>query len=256
MENTMRQRQAFTLVELLVVIGVIALLISMLLPALKKAREAAVRTQCLSNMRQCFMGFELYKTANRGYIPQRSTISGAYNFWPRFLVNGMSGDGKLGHPQYLPLKVVACPANVGFDQITAATEASEFAYGIYAPDAQSEFMQVYDYDDHNPSSGPNNNWYFVQKPGRIRSLNVSAANFIMLADTAMGQYLPGWNFGIWKPDNPHNYDTTIQTIHGTRANVLFYDGHGESLTDKEMRATDSKVQWFKRWNSTASYGIP
>jgi prepilin-type N-terminal cleavage/methylation domain-containing protein/prepilin-type processing-associated H-X9-DG protein len=64
-----RYRTAFTLVEVLVVLGIIAVLVSILAPAVTRAKEQANQTICLSHLHQLGIGFVMYTEANKGYFP-------------------------------------------------------------------------------------------------------------------------------------------------------------------------------------------
>jgi prepilin-type N-terminal cleavage/methylation domain-containing protein/prepilin-type processing-associated H-X9-DG protein len=80
-----RNRYGFTLVELLIVIGIIALLIGILLPALNRARSAANEAVCMSNLHQWGIGLQMYADQNKGSLPLKgpdgSTGAGTSNFF-------------------------------------------------------------------------------------------------------------------------------------------------------------------------------
>lgn len=114
-----RLRRGFTLTELLVVIGLIAILISLLLPVLNKTRVAARSANCLSNLRQLGVGLTMYLSAHRGRLPEYMwytprTPDLAWNgYWLGLLAQDNIKD-----------QVLLCPA--AYEPLDVA---SDFGYG-------------------------------------------------------------------------------------------------------------------------------
>ncbi len=103
----------FTLIELLVVIAIIAILASMLLPTLNKARDKAQSTACVNNLKQISTAIMLY--GNGEWFPPRSGATNADqstpNSWEQFVVSTLGGDGAHANRWNLVAKYLTCPTD-------------------------------------------------------------------------------------------------------------------------------------------------
>lgn len=103
------RRRAFTLVELLVVIAVIAVLVALLLPALAHARETGGAVKCLSNLRQLFIACRAYADENRGWGPALGEPYLALPNWALVVQRAWRQDGATPDQLYATDSVLVCP---------------------------------------------------------------------------------------------------------------------------------------------------
>ena len=125
LEVFVRKRRAFTLVELLVVIGIIALLVGILLPALNRAREQSRSVACKSNMRQIFFALVSYSNENRMWLPIPSNIGETFDDRKNCAFFMMSTPTLMDYAHGVLWPYIAPPGNARFNVENCPSDINE-----------------------------------------------------------------------------------------------------------------------------------
>jgi len=259
-----RERAAFTLIELIVVMVIISLLVGMLLPALARAKDYARTIQCMSNMRQLGMAVEMYKNDNGGFFFP-AAVDGYWGGDNRHRWHGVREDSTYDpvNPERFTFKprwgmlygylagrqteLLRCPAFYRYRQagevewtnwmgITdTAPESGAGAYGYndtYL--GGTHYLTGYDASSYERTTreGDLGDWLnTVVFADTALAVQAGGEQYLVEYSFAQPPYFLGeepWGSGQYKPQPSWGLATpTIHFRHGgcRRANVLWTDGH-------------------------------
>ena len=215
-----RYKKYFTLIELLVVIAIIAILASMLLPALNKAREKAIAVTCTGNQKQAGQAVLLYANDFGDYIPVISRWNGSASVeqWTWMLSQNL---------KYVPYKILGCP---NINKVTSSYKwhwdnaGSELNQGI-AISSDSVWQRFF--YGMNRALGDGGSGTKITRIKKTSDLVLMADNLMLGSSSTFVDYS---YYSVWPKFTWTANRGLIAPVHGRQANVTYTDGHVESAS--------------------------